>query len=158
MAISPASPRWLIRDNQLDKARNILTRIRESKDEVDHEILEVQASLKSKNVGIKEVIKSYKPVLLTVAILAFFQVFTGINAVIFYTPMVFKGLNMPNAAVVADFAVETAFPSIFNTIGFNVFYILSVLSIAALIFVYFKIPETKGKSLEEIELFWSKKA
>ncbi|OPJ61206.1 sugar porter family MFS transporter [Clostridium oryzae] len=250
MAMSPASPRWLIRDKQIDKAKSILRKIRSNEAEVKNEILEVQKSLSAKDAGVAVLLKYYKSKVSIVFVLAFFQVFTGINAVIFYVPIVFKNLNMHNVSIIADISVGIAlvigtfcslflvdrkgrrfllmtsflmqtfplvligmfptngvldvicvfvyifafsvglgpvyglyvpeafplhvraagcgiitfcqytmnfiltaiFPSIFNAISFNTFYVFGFLSLAALVFVYYKVPETKGKSLEKAEV------
>lgn len=53
---------------------------------------------------------------------------------------------------VVAFIVVLIFPWQINTLGnFGTFFIFGVLAIIALAFVYIKLPETKGKSLEEIE-------
>lgn len=256
MVCSPASPRWLIRDGQVEKAREILSVLRSSKDEVNNEIRDVEESLKLQDAGLKELFGAYRPALMIVFILAIFQVFTGINAVVYYAPLVFQGLHMQNSAQIANYVVGTAlvsgtfisiflvdklgrrallmisfgvqaipliiialfptnimlsvvcvfiyafafsiglgpvfwlyvpevfplraraigvgiitfsqyllnfifsatFPNILNAIHFNIFYIFAVLSLVAVAFTYFAVPETKGKTLEEIERYWIDKS
>ena len=56
---------------------------------------------------------------------------------------------------VSVYVVSQTFPMLLASIGSAfTFWIYMVMSICAFIFVLKLIPETKGKSLEEIELFW----
>ncbi|MCF8225670.1 MAG: sugar porter family MFS transporter [Bacteroidales bacterium] len=54
-----------------------------------------------------------------------------------------------------NFLVVLLFPHVLSSIGGTAtFLILAVMSMVQLLFTYFFVPETKGKSLEEIEKFW----
>ncbi len=56
---------------------------------------------------------------------------------------------------VSVFAVSQSFPMLLDSIGSAfTFWIYMVMAVFALVFVYKLIPETKGKSLEEIERYW----
>ncbi len=56
----------------------------------------------------------------------------------------------------ACFLVSQTFP-VFKEISLaGTFWGYAVMCVVALIFVWFWVPETKGRSLEEIEMFWSK--
>ena len=56
---------------------------------------------------------------------------------------------------VACFVVAQTFPQLHDALGSaKTFWIYGVCSLASLIFVLVMIPETKGKTLEEIESFW----
>ena len=56
---------------------------------------------------------------------------------------------------VSVYVVSQTFPMLLASIGSAfTFWIYMVMSICAFVFVLKLIPETKGKSLEEIELFW----
>ena len=57
---------------------------------------------------------------------------------------------------VADFAVTFAFPLMMERFGNGVFYVFAGICIAGILFVLPFVPETKGKSLEEIETMWSR--
>lgn len=108
MFVSPQSPRWLIRDGQVAKARKILGRVRVTNQEIDEEVSDIQQSLKSKDAGLKELFGSFRPVLILLFVLTFFQVFTGINAAVYYAPEIFHNLGLANASIVADFGVGIA--------------------------------------------------
>ena len=108
MMISPQSPRWLIRDGKVEKARQVLKRVRVTDQEIETEISDIQNSLKTQEAGLKELFGTFRPVLLLLFTLTFFQVFTGINAAVYYAPEIFHNLGMANASITADFAVGGA--------------------------------------------------
>ena len=50
------------------------------------------------------------------------------------------------------------FPFAFNRIGkVSTFAFLATMSLAQALFTWFFVPETKNKSLEEIEIYWMRK-
>ena len=56
---------------------------------------------------------------------------------------------------VADIIVSQTFPMLKDSIGVgNTFLIYMIMAFAAFVFVWKMIPETKGKTLEEIEKTW----
>jgi len=57
----------------------------------------------------------------------------------------------------ACFTVAQTFPWLLATFSDRVFFIYAGLSLAMFLFVAFIVPETKGKSLEEIERMWRRK-
>jgi SP family galactose:H+ symporter-like MFS transporter len=76
-------------------------------------------------------------------------------------PLKIRGMAAGIAAGVswiANFAVSLTFLSLFNLLGPSLtFWMYGVLAIGSWLFSYYLIPETKGRSLEEIESFWHKK-
>jgi SP family arabinose:H+ symporter-like MFS transporter len=59
---------------------------------------------------------------------------------------------------VAVFAVSQTFPMLQSSVGpATTFWIYMAMSVVAFFFVWRLVPETKEKSLEEIELFWKSK-
>lgn len=59
----------------------------------------------------------------------------------------------------ADYIVSQSFPPMLNTAGpAMTFWIFGALSLVTFLFTWRVVPETKGKSLEEIEAVWSAKA
>jgi sugar porter (SP) family MFS transporter len=90
MIFLPESPRWLIKQNKIEKATEILKQLRSHAD-VSHEIKEIQQSLQIKEAGFREVFSPWlRPVLFLGAMLGFIQQVTGINTIIYYAPTIFQ--------------------------------------------------------------------
>lgn len=70
-------------------------------------------------------------------------------------PMRLRGLGMGAAVFVlwmVNFAVSLSFPILMEAIGISsTFFVFVVLGIAAIVFARRYIPETRGRSLEELE-------
>jgi len=59
----------------------------------------------------------------------------------------------------ADYVVSQSFPPMLESVGAaSTFWIFGVMGLITVIFTWRVIPETKGKSLEEIEMMWKAKA
>jgi SP family galactose:H+ symporter-like MFS transporter len=86
----PDTPRWLVKHNQVGKARDVLKRIRGDAD-VEDELNEIQTSLQKQASGRRELFNPLvKPALMIGVALAVFQQVTGINTVIYYAPTIFQ--------------------------------------------------------------------
>jgi sugar porter (SP) family MFS transporter len=86
------SPRWLIAKHRLEEARQVLAKMGTDSESIDREMEEIQASLDLEHHDLGEPIfqKTYlKPISLAVAIAVFNQL-SGINALMYYTPAIFK--------------------------------------------------------------------
>ena len=96
----PESPRWLFLVNKADKAREVLTMLRNDEDEVKEEIAEIEQALKndSPEVGWQLLQNGNfrRAVWLGIA-LQLFQQFTGINVVMYYAPTIFKDAGFANS-------------------------------------------------------------
>ena len=99
----PESPRWLVRANRLDVARDVLNRI--GYPEIEKTLGEIAESLRAA-VGGGDVAlfqrRYFKPILLAFFI-AFFNQVSGINAINYYAPRIFdmifgKGSEMASLA------------------------------------------------------------
>jgi sugar porter (SP) family MFS transporter len=89
---TPRSPRWLLTRGMEEEARDTLNRVGTDHDSVDEEINEIKVSLDMEHHSLNEPFfcKKYsKPILLAVMI-AIFNQLSGINAILYYAPRIFK--------------------------------------------------------------------
>lgn len=257
----PASPHWLVSEGRFSEALKVLKKLRETPREVRKEMADMrkQEKLARKGPSVRELLKErwvIRP-LLTGCGLGFVLQFTGVNAFMYYTPIILKttglGTNASIAATIGNGVVSViatlvgiwavsrfsrrrmlmtglsvvilaqvalgltltllpqnllqsylalasilvflffmqmcispvywllmselfpmkirgalagsavsfqwicnaivafAFPLTLSLIGNQTFFIFVLLNIGSFVFVYFLLPETRGKSLEEIE-------
>ncbi len=88
--LTPNSPRWLVARGRVDEAGGVFRRL--GVDDVASEIGEIQASLDMSHHSLREPLfrkEFVRPILLAVAIAAFNQL-SGINALMYYAPAIFK--------------------------------------------------------------------
>lgn len=85
----PESPRWLVKQGMVNKARGILTQIGEPN--VEKELMAIQESLKTTRGSNEKLFrkKYFKPLLIAFLISSFNQL-TGINAILYYAPRIFE--------------------------------------------------------------------
>jgi SP family xylose:H+ symportor-like MFS transporter len=88
----PDTPRWLVLKERLDEARAVLAGLGTDGGSVDREVEEIRASLDLEHHSLDEPFFSrryLKPILLAAAIAAFNQL-SGINALMYYAPDIFR--------------------------------------------------------------------
>jgi MFS family permease len=77
-------------------------------------------------------------------------------------PLEVRGAAMSVASVgnwASNLLVSLTFLSLVGAIGRPfTFWLYAVVGVASLVFVYLLVPETKGRSLEDIQNLWSKRA
>ena len=105
MIFLPESPRWLLRRGDREAALKMLARIRDSAD-VDSELREIEESIvKSPERGrFSDLFSpSLVPALVVGIGLAIFQQITGINTVIYYSPLIIQraGISSASGAILA---------------------------------------------------------
>jgi len=93
MFFLPETPRWLISKQRWEEGKRILIKV-EDADMVEQtlENLKVEIKLSSeKTSGLKEIFKPWlrAPLIITIGIF-FFQQFSGVNTIIYYSPLIFK--------------------------------------------------------------------
>ena len=90
--LTPHSPRWLMAKGRDEEARAVLIKCGSDTGDVEEEIKDIRESLDMTHHTLVEPFyckKYIKPILLAVAMGAFNQL-SGINAVLYYTPSIFK--------------------------------------------------------------------
>jgi MFS transporter, SP family, arabinose:H+ symporter len=87
--IIPESPRFLIKIGQITKARSILERIEISS--IDEEIEEIKSSMMNSSEKIQNLFRRiyFKPISIAFLV-AMFNQFSGINAILYYAPRIFE--------------------------------------------------------------------
>ena len=86
----PESPRWLVKENRSEDARKILNKIN-ALDEVNRILKEIKESVNEEKGSFIDLFKSgIRMAMLIGSVLALFSQITGINAIIYYAPEIFK--------------------------------------------------------------------
>ena len=108
MLFQKESPHWLIRQDRIDEARDVLKRVRNEDDDVDGEIRDVQ-EVSRKEAGARELLSpSIRPLVYVGVLLAVFQQITGINTVIYYAPTLLQGAGFGSSAALLANVVNGA--------------------------------------------------
>lgn len=122
MMFLPESPRWLVKQNRPQEARNILRQLRKTQD-IEEEVTDIQRSLQTRSTSFREIFSPWVlPVLFLGAMMGFIQQVTGINTIIYYAPSIFQLAGFQDAS-----------SSILATVGIGVVNVLS--TIAAIFFL-----------------------
>jgi sugar porter (SP) family MFS transporter len=116
MLTVPRTPRWLVHNNQEDKARDVLTRLREGDPEADveEEMTQIkEADRQEKDTRARDLVKpTLRPLLLIGLGLALFQQFVGINTVIYYAPTILADTGLTKSASIT----QTVFVGVTNVV------------------------------------------
>ncbi|MGE5458616.1 MAG: sugar porter family MFS transporter [Methanococcaceae archaeon] len=99
----PESPRWLVKKQQVDKAREVLTQV--GAKNVEYELSDILSSLiDEKGKGPAKLFqKKYRFPVICAVLLAVFNQLSGINVIMYYAPMIFEktGLSTDTAMLQA---------------------------------------------------------
>jgi SP family galactose:H+ symporter-like MFS transporter len=104
----PQSPRWLVMIGDSMQARKELLQLRETTDEVDAELSEIEASIDTEKGSYRDLRAPAVKAALVVGVgLAVLQQVTGINTVIYYAPTIIQdtGIDSDSAAILASIGV-----------------------------------------------------
>jgi sugar porter (SP) family MFS transporter len=93
MFFLPETSRWLMSKNRFEEGRKVLERI-EDPALIDHTLSELKKDIQqsaSQGSEIKEILKPWlRPALIITVGIFFFQQFSGVNTIIYYSPIIFK--------------------------------------------------------------------
>ncbi|PWY53975.1 sugar porter family MFS transporter [Legionella qingyii] len=108
MHFVPHSPRWVMKKYGVNKTLRLLQRIRPSGYDIQKEIDEIQSNLK--RIQPNNNLLSKAPIIFVLAVgiaLGIFQQFSGINAVMYYGPVIFEsvGFYPVTNAILATFCM-----------------------------------------------------
>lgn len=90
VAFVPESPRWLIKQNRTDEAKNILTRV-DGSDNARAAMIEIEQTLAQESGSLRQLLLPGVRIALFIGVmLAVLQQVTGINVMLYYGPEIFK--------------------------------------------------------------------
>ncbi len=86
----PESPRWLVKKNNVEGARSVLTSV--GAENVESELADIVKSLKEEigHGSTKLLQRKYSFVIICAMLLAIFNQLSGINVIMYYAPMIFE--------------------------------------------------------------------
>jgi sugar porter (SP) family MFS transporter len=102
MYFMPFSPRWLIEQGRKDEARDVLGRYRDSEEDVENEVREIE-EIADKEFSLRELLgKAVRRMMIVGVALAIFQQIVGINTVIYYAPTILKFAGQQNTGALTQ--------------------------------------------------------
>lgn len=96
----PETPRWLAMKGYRETALAVLKKVSDEDALAEIELLEIENSFADQGASSIRLLfsKMYRPVLLIGIMVAVFQQVTGINAILYYAPVIFKETGLDNAS------------------------------------------------------------
>ncbi len=101
---TPRSPRWLIANNFVDEARIVLNKCGADTENIEEEIVAIKKSLEHESSAVKEPFftKKYRVPIMLAVMLALFNQLSGINAILYYSPTIFKMAGFGKSAALLN--------------------------------------------------------
>jgi len=101
---NPRSPRWLVAKGYINEAKLVLGKCGTDEGDIGNEIHEIQHSLDLEHHSIKEPFftKKYRIPIMLAVIIALFNQLSGINAVLYYAPHIFKMAGFGKSAALLN--------------------------------------------------------
>jgi SP family arabinose:H+ symporter-like MFS transporter len=114
LLLVPETPRWLVGNNKITQATKILQRIANNTN-VQEEVQQIKNSFGQQEKASVFTLfdKPYKKVILAGVLLAIFQQITGINAILYYAPVIFNQTGLGNS----DSLVYTIIIGVVNVVS-----------------------------------------
>jgi len=121
--MTPRSPRWLVSKGFIDEAKSVLGKCGTDHGEIPQIIKEIQNSLEQAQNTVREKLftKKYRTPVRLAIMLALFSQLSGINAVLYYAPCIFKMAGFEKSA------------ALLNSMGIGgVFFIFTIAAMAVI--------------------------
>lgn len=101
MLFLPESPRWLMTQGSVDRARSVLGRLRAEDAQVEREIEEIQQAESREEIGWKELLApAVLPLVIIGLLFNFLGQASGINTIIYFAPTILERTSFAAAAAI----------------------------------------------------------